>query len=213
MRRRLRAATHGQIFFSSMVSRCSATNTCNSHSFLVSTFALQNRRRDFRFRQGFAHTAGVTADQVQLQFGKVDILPKPVLMPYLGGRAFREIVVHNRTRRLHVSCLRMQHTPAFFRMPMRKPSRVSGCPFNSSDEELNSFASLFFECVVSVAHGDAQSLGCAFWRDVALRHSQHFKPDHKFSYGRRSQQRRIEMRMKVPIRVRFRIRRICPPMV
>src|SRR5579872_5763159 len=40
----------------------------------------------------------------------------------------------------------------------------------------------------------AQAFGCAFGRNVALRHAQHFKTDHEFAHSCGAQQGRIEVR-------------------
>ena len=51
-----------------------------------------------------------------------------------------------------------------------------------------------------LAHA-AQSFGGRFGRDVSLGAAEHFKADKKFSYGRRPQQRRIKMRVKMHERI------------
>src|SRR5579864_7746097 len=49
----------------------------------------------------------------------------------------------------------------------------------------------------------AKAIGGNLGRDVALRRSQHFKSNHKFSDGGRAQQRRIEVRVKMPFGMRL----------
>src|SRR5690348_10722670 len=46
-----------------------------------------------------------------------------------------------------------------------------------------------------------QPLGRALRRDVALRHAKHFKTHHELPYRGRAQQRRIIVRVKVPLRM------------
>src|ERR1700722_10072862 len=45
----------------------------------------------------------------------------------------------------------------------------------------------------------------ALRRDIPLWHPQHLKADHKLTDSRRAQQRRIEMRVEVPLRMRLAV--------
>src|ERR1039457_1884472 len=53
--------------------------------------------------------------------------------------------------------------------------------------------------IMGLRHG-AQAGGGALGRDVPLRHAQHLKADHEFPDGRGAQQRRIVVRVEVPLR-------------
>src|SRR6266536_5815969 len=53
----------------------------------------------------------------------------------------------------------------------------------------------------------AQPLGCRFRRDVALRIGQEFITHQKLSYGCRTEERRMKVRVKVPLMVRGAIGR------
>ncbi len=52
----------------------------------------------------------------------------------------------------------------------------------------------------------AQALGGAFGRDVALRLGQQLVADHELAHRGRAQQRRVEVRVQVPLGVRLRRR-------
>ena len=58
-----------------------------------------------------------------------------------------------------------------------------------------------------VLAGRPQARGGIFRGHVTLRHAEHFEADHELAHGRRAQQRRIEVRVQVPLGVRLAVAR------
>ena len=62
-----------------------------------------------------------------------------------------------------------------------------------------------FTLTVMLLAGRAQARGGVFRRHVALRRAEHLEADHELAHGRRPQQRRIEVRVQVPLVVRLAV--------
>src|SRR5580692_2855624 len=66
-------------------------------------------------------------------------------------------------------------------------------------------SSLIRRTVTGLPTCRAQPLGSRFRSNVPLRHTQHFEAHHKFADGCRTEQRRVEVTMKMPFRMRLPI--------
>src|ERR1700728_156046 len=82
------------------------------------------------------------------------------------------------------------------RSPARLGARTASTPPTSGRDGADSRQ--FLACC---SQPFRRALGC----DVSLTHAQHFKADHKFAHGCRTQQRRIEMTVEVALRVLFAV--------
>src|SRR5436309_1477514 len=91
------------------------------------------------------------------------------------------------------------------RSPTSSPLRWPPTPQSTSAKETGRIARARFPAPVSLysLRQGSQSGGGILWGDIALRHAEHLEPHHKLADGSRAQQRRIEMRVEVPLGMRL----------